>query len=332
MPENTQNQNLNNPSANPQPANQPGYTNVNYQGQQQVQQNMQQPYMPQQMAQPMQQPMMPAQGFSNQQYQQNGLQGEVYGPRQVSLFTLFAKTFLGLCGGTFGSLILLLIFLASSSVLQPVLSPADATTETVNPIFMVILMAMVFVTSLISSLITPWLLSYTERLRYPRIVTAIYQIFIMNLIVFAFTAPIYLTTSTTSLEFTAYAAGLQIVMVSLAASLIMEILNDDRYPLLGVYTTIIGVLIATAANLFLYQIFKSATVLLFTALPITWGSIGFFQACLAMIYYWYYLNWGNDFLATTTSYGVEYAGVQEEVEEAEEELPEDKAGGDFLKS
>lgn len=259
---------------------------------------------------------------------------EWYGPRQVSLFTLFAKTFLGLCGGIFGSLILLLIFLASSSILQPVLSPADATTDQVNPIFIVILMAMIFATSLISSMLAPWLLSYTERLRYPRMVTATYQVFIVNLIIFAFTAPIYLSTSTNSLEFTAYAAGLQIIMVCLSSALIMEILNDQKYPLLGVYTSVIGVLIATAINLFLFQMLKSATVLLFAALPITWATIGFFQAAIAMIYYWYYLNWGNDFLASSTSYGTEYAGVEEEEEEeeAERQLPEDKEGGDFFKS
>lgn len=257
-----------------------------------------------------------------------------YGPRHVSFFTMFAKTFLGLCGGMFGSLILLLIFLASSSVLQPVLSPADATGEQINPIFIVILMAMIFATSLISSMATPMLLSFTERLRYPRIMTAIYQIFIINLVIFAFVAPIYLTTSTTSLEFTAYAAGLQIILVATSAALIMEILNDDRYPLLAVYTTIIGMLVATSINIFIYQILKSSTVLLFAALPITWASIGFFQGVLAMVYYWYYLNWGNDFLASTTTYGLEYAGVAEEEaeREAEELPPEDKSGSDFLKS
>lgn len=257
---------------------------------------------------------------------------EAYGPRQLTLFTVFAKTFLGLCGGMAGSLVLLLIFLAASSALEPILSPAAVEGATISPIFIVILMAMIFSTSLISSMLTPWLLSYTERLRYPRMVTAIYQIFIMNLIIFAFTAPIYLTTSSGSLEFTAAAAGLQVVMVSIAAALIMEILNDDRYPLLAVYTTILGVLIATAANLFLFQLFKSPTVLLFTALPITWGSIGFFQASLAMVYYWYYLNWGNDFLASTTSYGTEYAGIQQEEAESEEQLPEDKDGANFFQS
>lgn len=257
---------------------------------------------------------------------------EEYGPRQVSLFTLFAKTFLGLCGGIFGSLILLIIFLASSSILGPVLNPANATTDQVNPIFIVILMAMIFVTSLLSSMLTPWLLSYTERLRYPRMTTAIYQIFILNLIIFAFTAPIYLSTSTTSLEFTAYAAGMQILLVCLSSALIMEILNDEKYPLLSVYTSVIGVLVATAVNLFLFQLFKNTTVLLFAALPITWASIGFFQGTLAMIYYWYYLNWGNDFLASTTSYGNEYAEVAEEIEEEEKPLPEDQDGQDFFKS
>jgi hypothetical protein len=294
-------------------------------------------YIPQpdaQNQQPVQPVAGPDQGYAGQQYQQAppAPAADSYGPRQVSLFTLFAKTFLGFIGGGAGSLALLLIFLGTSSILQPVLRPAETTGEQVNPIFIVILMAMIFATTLISSMLAPWLLSISERLRYPRIVTSVYQIFIINLIIFAFTAPLYLTTSVTNLEFTAYAAGMQILMVSMASALIMEILNDSRYPLLGVYTTVIGVLIATAVNLFLYQMMKSATVLLFAALPITWASIGFFQAALAMVYYWYYINWGNDFLAITTTYGTEYAGVQEEVEEAEEELPEDKSGGDFFKS
>ena len=262
----------------------------------------------------------------------NSSQDTAYGPRRLSLFILFSKTFLGFVGGVVGSLVLLLIFLASASILQPVLGTSTTTSDQISPVFIVILMAMIFVTSLISSILSPLLLSYTERQRYPRIMTALYQIFIINLTIFVITAPIYLTTSTTSIEFTAYAAGLQIILVATASSLIMEILNDDRYPLMAVYSTIIGILISTTINLFLYQLLKSTTVLLFAALPITWASIGFFQATLAMMYYWYYLNYGNDFLATSTSYGTEYAGVAEEEEASEEVLPEDKNGNDFFKS
>jgi hypothetical protein len=256
-----------------------------------------------------------------------------YGPRRLSLFTLILKTFMGLVGGIAGSLILLLIFLASSSVLQPVLNPAESLDQ-INPVFNVVLMAMILFTSLCSSMLSPLLLSYTERERYPRMSTALFQIFIINLVIFLFVLPVYLATTPESLEFTAYAAGLQMVMVSIAASLIMEIVNDTRYPLLAVYSSLIGVLIATAVNLFLFQIMSSPTVLLFAAMPVIWASIGFFQACLAMIYNWIYLTWGSDFLSANVSYGMDYANTAQEVQEEEEaqRLPDDRDGNDFLKS
>jgi len=264
-----------------------------------------------------------------QQYQEQV--AEYQGPRRLSLFILIAKTFLGFVGGTIGSLVLLIILLLSASVLQPVLSPAQATTEQVGPIFIVIIMAMVFVTSLLSSIITPMLLSYTEKERYPKLISTLYQIFIFNLVIFAFTAPIYLTTNTANLTVTAYAAGLQIVFVATASSLIMEIMNDANYPLLGVYTTLIGILVGTAINLMIYQLMSSAVVLLFAALPVIWASIGFFQAALAMIYSWFYTTWGIDFLSSSTRFGLDYAGQAEEEEEEEEEVKEDQEGGDFLK-
>jgi len=310
MEENNQNQNQYDPNSDP---------NQNY-----YQQNQQFQQAPN--------PNFQNQPFTN--IMQSASQESAYGPRHLSIFIVFAKTFLGLAGGIAGTLVLLLIFLASSSILQPVLGTEASTPDQISPVFIVILMAMIFATSLISSMLSPLLLSYTERQRYPRIMTALYQIFIINLVIFAFTAPIYLTTSVSSIQFTAYAAGLQVVLVATASSLIMEILNDERYPLMAVYTTILSILVATAVNLFIFQFLKSTTVLLFTALPITWASIGFFQAVLTMIYYWYYINWGNDFLASTSTYGSEYAGVaaEEQEEEEQKQIPDDKDGNDFFKS
>jgi hypothetical protein len=268
-----------------------------------------------------------------EQVQNQPVQPEV-GPRKISFFVLIIKTFFGFAGGVVGSLILLGVSMLASSILQPVLMPSATTADQINPVFMVVLMGMIFITTLVSSLVTPYLLSISERDRYPKIASAIYQIFILNLVIFAFTAPLYLTTSVTNLEFTAYAAGLQIILVSTASALIMEIVNDQKYPLLAVYTTLLAILVSTAVNLFLYQMMKSTTVLLFAALPLTWMMIGFFQGVLAMMYNWYYINWGIDFLAAETVYGVDYAATEqaEEEAEAEEEKPVDKDGGDFLKS
>ncbi len=255
------------------------------------------------------------------------------GPRRMGFFTLILKTFLGLVGGVIGSLILLLIFLAAASILQPVLLPGGVEADQINPVFMVILMMMIFLCTLVSSLLTPFLLSFTERERYTRINSSIYQIFIINLVIFAFSAPLYLTTSVANLEFTAYAAGLQVILVSTAASLIMEIVNDKRYPLVAVYQTLLAILFATAGSLLLFQLLQSTTVLLFAVLPLTWMMIGFFQGAFPAVYQWYYSNWGVDFLAAETSYGVDYAADYAETQQEEEEEPaEDQDGSDFLKS
>lgn len=253
-----------------------------------------------------------------------------YGPRKMSFFTLVLKTFAGLAGGIAGTLVLLMIFLLTSSILQPILSPAEAAAQEISPLFIFVLMAMIFATSLVSSLIGPLLISYTERERYTRVATALSQIFIMNIVIFAFVAPIYLTTSTTRLELTAYAAGLQIILSALAGSLIMEILHDYKYALISVYTTVLGLLVATAGSLILYSALGATglTLLLFGALPLIWTMIGFFQGALAMFYYWLYQNYGTDFLATSTSYGTDYGVAEEEEEEPEKE---DEEGGDFLK-
>ncbi len=278
---------------------------------------------------------MPAQ--QAQQMQQMPQQPEQdYGPRKMSFFTLVLKTFAGLAGGVAGTLILLLIFLLTSSILQPVLSPAEAQAQEVSPLFIFVLMAMIFATSIVSSLIAPLLIAYTERERYNRVTTALSQIFIINIVIFAFVAPIYLTTSTTRLELTAYVAGLQIILSATASALIMELIHDYRYSLISVYTTILGVLVATAISFFLYTGLggTGTTLVLFVVLPVIWTSIGFFQGAVAMFYFWLYQNYGVDFLATSTSYGADY-GIPDESEEEEEEEEEpqheDTEGGNFLR-
>lgn len=256
-----------------------------------------------------------------------------YGPRKMSFFTLVLKTMAGLAGGVAGTLVLLMIFLLSSSILQPVLSPAEEAAQEISPLFIFVLMAMIFATCIVSSLVAPLLISYTERERYTRVATAMSQIFIINIVIFAFVAPIYLTTSTTRLELTAYAAGLQIILSAMAGALIMELIHDYRYALVTVYTTILGILVATAMSFFLFTGLgtQSTTLLLFAVLPIIWGAIGFFQGAISMFYYWLYQNYGVDFLATSTSYGVDYGVAEESEEEEEEPEKEDTEGGNFLR-
>jgi MFS family permease len=274
---------------------------------------------------------------TTEQPQEAGQEGQVveysYGPRKISFFTLVLKTMAGFAGGVAGTLVMLLIFLSTSSILQPVIGTATAeetASGEVSPLFMVVLLGMIFATSIVSSILGTLLIAYTERDRYTRIATMLSQVFIINIVIFAFVLPIYLTTSTARIELTAFAAALQIILSSAASALILELIHDYRYSLLAVYTTVLGVMVATGINFFLYFTSGNATIILFAALPIMWTLIGFTQAALAMIYFWIWQTWGTDFLASTASFGADY-GIPDTSEEEEEIKRPDVEGGNFLK-
>jgi len=255
---------------------------------------------------------------------------ETYGPRSMSFYTLVKKTFAGFFGGIAGTSVLVLIFLATSSILQPALGGvSQVSPEEISPLFIVVLIGMVFATTLVSSMVGTLLLAYTERERYTRISTTMAQVFIMNIVIFAFVLPVYLMTSSTNLELTAYTAGIQVILGATASALVLELIHDSKYPILAVYNTILAILVSTAISFFLYSITGNATILLFIALPMIWGLIGFFQAAVSIFYYWVFQTWGTDYLATATEMGTDY-GIQDETEEEEEEKQEDLEGGDFL--
>lgn len=272
---------------------------------------------------------MEEQGAENQVQQE--VQEETYGPRPMSFFTLVLKTFAGLGGGIAGTVVLVLIFLATSSILQPVLSGTETLDPgEISPLFIVVIVSMVFATSLISSMVGPLLIAYTERERYGRISTTMGQIFIMNIVIFTFVMPVYLTASTTSLEVTAAAAVLQVILSATAGSLMLELIHDARYPLLAVYETLLAILASVALSFILFTITGNATILLFIALPLIWGMLGFFHAAVTMFYYWIFTTWGTDYLATETQFGTDYGIPDQSEEEEVEEQREDVEGNDFL--
>jgi MFS family permease len=272
------------------------------------------------------------QNYLQQENQSVAFPQEEYGPRRLTFVSLVLKTFAGLGGGIAGSIIFLLIFLGASSILQPILGTAgfnELRPGEISPLFLVIVLALMLSTTMVSSLVATLFLAYTERERYYRLSTALVQVFIVNLVLFAALVPVYLSTATTNLELTIYAASLQILLSSTASALILELVHDQKYSLLAVYSTVVGVLGAAGLIMLLYHFTANATLLTFTALPIIWSSIGFFQAATTMLYSWIFQTWGSDYLANYTSYGSDY-GIPDQSEEEEEKRP-DVDGADFLK-
>ena len=252
-------------------------------------------------------------------------------PPSMSFATFLLRLLAGAAGGIGGSLILLLIFVLASSVLTPITGYGDgAEITSVSPIFTFILMMMIFLSSTIGNIVSTWLIALTERDKYTRVSSAIYQTFIISIIIFVLMAPVYYLTATINLSITAYVIALHIIISSQVSALILEIVSNYRYALVGLYGITFSILVSSGIMFGLAGVGQNPQILLFAALPIVWGSIAFVQGIFTMIYGWIARTYDKDFLCTQTVYGSDYG---KEVEDEEPVAPKakDEAGGDFLR-
>jgi hypothetical protein len=252
------------------------------------------------------------------------------GPNSPSFLTLVLKTFAGLGGGIAGMLILLLIFLGASTILQSALNPAMSLEESgKNPLFIFVFMAMIFLTSLSANLLGSLFFTFVQQDKYSRASTALYQIFFINLIAFVLMAPIYLLLDARGLmDMIGFLAGFQVLVSALASVMILEIIGNLKYALVGVYGVIFSMLISTGVIMVIFELSgRNPTIVLFAAMPIMWTTLGFVTVIAEMFYRWLYTIYGTDFLGSTTSFGKDYG----EAEAEEAPLPPDVSGAEFLK-
>lgn len=249
-------------------------------------------------------------------------------PPSPRFLTLVLKTLAGLGGGISGMLILLVIFLGASTILQSAFTPGASETGK-NPLFVFVFMAMVFLASMGANILGSLFFTFIEHERYSRRATALYQIFFINLVIFAIMAPIYIVLDSGSLlDMIGFLAAFQVLLSALASVLILEIIGNLRYSLVGVYSVIFSMLASTAVIMLIYELSqRNNVVVLFAALPIMWTSLGFVTVAVEMFYHWLWTLYGADFLMINTEYGKDYG--EEEAEDAAP--PPDTEGAEFLK-
>lgn len=254
-----------------------------------------------------------------------------FGPRKVSLLTLVFRTLAGLGGGVMGTAVLLFAVFLGSSVLSSI--SGDGETAALNPLVIFIFMAVVFLSSCLSNCISALLIQLTDREKYKMISSAVYQVFVANLVLFISTVPVYIIVSGVSIEMMVYVAAIQILISVMASALILEILSDAKYALLGVYSMIFGLLAASAVNFALYQLAgQNGAVLLFAALPVIWMMVGLFNGLTGMAYRFVYESYGVDFLSKYVKYGQDTEPVTEEpiTEKDVLKMKKDDSGSEFL--
>ena len=156
------------------------------------------------------------------------------------------------------------------------------------------------------------------------------QVFKVNLIVFLLMVPVYFLTASMGIEAVSYVVTLHMIIAAQVSVLIMEIVSNYKYALVGVYGTTFSIVVAIAILFALARILGNAPILIFLALPVVWVSIALIGSLVTVIYGWLAGVYDKDFLSTQTMYGDDYG---KEVESEAEIAPkaEDEEGAEFLR-
>lgn len=247
-------------------------------------------------------------------------------PQSISFPRFLLKLLAGLTGGIIGSLVLLLVFVLSASILNPILNPD--VSEYISPIFIFFMLVMVFLASTLSDLLSTFLLGLVEREKYKNTSSTLYQNFIVHIIIFVLMVPVYFIASSINISTVVWVVALHIFVSAQVSALILEIVSNKRYALVGLYGVTFSILLSAATIFLFLSIVGNANLLLFAALPIVWGSIAFTTSVVDMVYGWIVEIYDKDFLAADTLYGEDYGKktVKKVVKKAK-----DEAGAKFMR-
>jgi hypothetical protein len=221
------------------------------------------------------------------------------GPRKIGNAKLIFKTIVGIIGGLSGTMVVFIVYMLASSFLIPTDPTAGITI-----IQLYIILVMVFLATLIGNLVSVILFYLIDRDKYQKLTTLITQGFIFNLLIFIFSVPLYLIIRGSSMDTLVYIIGVHFLLSAFITSIMMEILSSSSYVLVGLYGNTFGILAALVINLILFQFNKdnNAAFFLFLTMPIIWGSLGFCQSIIEMLYRWFYDVYGLDFLNKEAQY------------------------------
>jgi hypothetical protein len=229
---------------------------------------------------------------------------------KIPLSSLIFRTLAGVIGGGFGSVIILLGVLLSSSLVQSIVG--ETGESTVHPLFIFFVIALAFIALLVADLITVTFLTYLNREKFTRLFSSLVQVFIMNIVIAVFTFPLYLMVSAQNVQNIAFIVGLQVILSVTCSVLTMETLAKSKHLILSLYAIIIAIVTTVIFSLAMGVNVQTSSQMAFLIMPLTWGLFAFWHCSGEMVYQWTYGIYGEDFLSSETSYGEDYGRKEEE--------------------
>lgn len=229
---------------------------------------------------------------------------------RIGLSTMVFRTLAGVVGGAFGSTVVLIGVLLSSSLITTGVTEAGVTDTQVHPLFVFLVVALAFLASFIADLATVIFMTYLNREKYTRLFSTLSQIFIINIVLTLCTFPLYILVSGWDITYTAFIIAMQAILSIQSAVIIQELMAGSRHIILTLYASTLAIATIVLVGLFIYFGYQNASPLAFLGMPLAWGVFGFWTSAGDMTYQWLYNIYGQDFLSVETSYGEDYGKQQ----------------------
>ena len=203
----------------------------------------------------------------------------MYNNRPLTGSTFFLRFLGGIIGGVSGTIIMLMIYFLSFAALP-------AQEESAASITKFILIAMVLLSTITTNMVSSQIITISDRDKYQDSRATLINIFVLNLVLFIFTIPLYIFIDGENLQFI---AAFHLLISAQMSALIMEVFAGYQYPLVGAYGVAFGGI--TAFSIVSLILASSAgtgsgisTIILFFAMPLVWGLLELFQCLCEVVF------------------------------------------------
>ena len=244
-------------------------------------------------------------------------------PRKINFSDLLVNSLWSFLAWIIWSIIIIIItfFLSNSLDIISTFETARVGIKT-SPIFPLVLSIITLVWTSLASFLTYKIANMTDWEKYKKNIVIFGQIAFFQLLTYIFLAPVYIYTWLINYDNIMLVYIFHVIIVMFGTNLILEILNNYRYILIGFYGSFLWLFFSSIFSLFVFLSFSwwlAKLIVLALLLPLVNFLISFFKQLFEFIYYYYYKTTALDQL-WDIFYQVELEDKEKQREEEEKDI------------
>ncbi|MDP2090696.1 MAG: hypothetical protein Q8K30_03785 [Candidatus Gracilibacteria bacterium] len=221
-----------------------------------------------------------------------------FGPKKITFSELMLNSLGSLIAGVIGSITIIIItFIISNYINIPATFKSGILIAETSTIFPIVLSIITLLGITITMYLSYLLLTITSAERYKRSITISGQIAFFGFISYLFIAPVYIYTGLIRYDYIMYVFLVHILLVTFGTNIIIEVINNYRRILIGIYGSFVGLFISIFLTILIFTSFSTGyakLISLIVLLPIISFCTTFFKQVFEYAYYNYYLYTNQD--------------------------------------